>query len=65
MKKIKIQCHKHGEVEYDAVEDMGKVVTMYCPKCEDEARNPQRHPDSPYPKQGDYPSVLKHCGRGD
>ena len=61
---IKINCPTHGEVPYTASNFSG-VVTMYCPRCEEEARQQHKHPASPYPIQGTSPSVIDHCQRGD
>ena len=64
-KTITIRCPKHGAVEFAGVHDLGRVSTMYCPKCVDEAHNPHQHPSSPYPVQGTSPSVIESCNRGD
>ena len=34
-----INCPKHGEVPFPGVRDLGRVSTMYCPKCVEEAHN--------------------------
>ena len=63
---IMVNCPKHGKVPYTASSDLGgKVVTMYCPRCEKEARQQHLHPASPYPIQGTSPSVIAACNRGD
>ena len=62
---IIVKCPKHGEVLFTATSDFGDVVTLYCPRCEAEAREQYKHPDSPYPVQGTSPSVIEACGRGD
>ncbi len=61
-----VNCPRHGKVPYTAVSDLGsEAVTLYCPRCEDEARKQHQHPTSPYPIQGTSPSVLDFCTRGD
>lgn len=61
-----MKCPKHGEVRYAATSNPGgDGDTVYCPRCEDEARNQYRHPASPYPVQGTSPSVNLACNRGD
>ena len=63
---IMVNCPKHGKVPYTATSDFGsEVVTMYCPRCEEEARHQHLHPASPYPIQGTSPSVIAACNRGD
>ena len=58
---ILVNCPKHGKVPYTASSDLGgEVVTMYCPRCEEEARQQHLHPASPYPIQGTSPSVIEH-----
>ena len=49
---ILLKCPKHGDVPFTAISDFGEDVTMYCPKCEEEARNQHRTTASPYPVQG-------------
>ena len=59
---ILVNCPKHGKVPYTATSDLGgEVVTMYCPRCEEEARQQHLHPASPYPIQGTSPSVIEAC----
>ena len=61
-----VKCPKHGDVAFTATSDPeGDGVTMYCPKCEQEARQQHLHPASPYPVQGTSPSVIEVCNRGD
>ena len=61
-----VKCPKHGDVPFQAASDLGgEAVTMYCPRCEAEAREQYKHPSSPYPVQGTSPSVLPACNRGD
>ena len=63
---MKMNCPKHGDVPFTGVSGLSdEVVTVYCPKCEEEAREQHRHPSSPYPVQGTSPSVLPACNRGD
>ena len=63
---IMVNCPKHGKVPYHASSDLGgEGVTMYCPRCEKEARQQHLHPASPYPIQGTSPSVIAACNRGD
>ena len=63
---LDVDCPTHGEVPYTATSDVsGEVVTLYCPRCEEEARNQHQHPNSPYPLQGTSPSVIEMCNRGD
>ena len=63
---IKMNCPKHGKVPYTATSDRGgEGVTLYCPRCEEEARQQHLHPASPYPLQGTSPSIIEVCGRGD
>ena len=66
VRDIIVKCPKHGDVPYTAYSDFsGGEVTLYCPRCELEAREQYKHPDSPYPLQGTSPSVIEACGRGD
>ena len=63
---ILVNCPKHGKVPYTATSDFGgDVITVYCPRCEEEARQQHLHPTSPYPIQGTSPSVIEMCNRGD
>ena len=63
---IQINCPKHGKVPYTATSNPGgEVITLYCPRCEDEARKQHLHQNSPYPLQGTSPSVIESCNRGD
>ena len=63
---IIVKCPKHGEVPFTTTSDPDdEGVTMYCPRCEEEAREQYKHPESPYPIQGTSPSVIEACGRGD
>lgn len=63
---IKLDCPRHGKVPYTATSDIsGEVITLYCPRCEEEARQQHKHPASPYPLQGTSPSVIESCNRGD
>lgn len=63
---IHIDCPRHGKVPYTAKPDPGgEVITLYCPRCEDEAQKQYLHPNSPYPLQGTSPSVIESCNRGD
>ena len=63
---ILVNCPKHGKVPYQATSDLGgDVITVYCPRCEEEARQQHLHPTSPYPIQGTSPSVIAACNRGD
>ena len=66
VRDIIVKCYKHGDVPYTAVsDDNGSEVRLYCPRCEEEAREQYKHPDSPYPVQGTSPSVIESCNRGD
>ena len=63
---IQIDCPTHGKVPYTARSDFGSAgVTLYCPRCEEEARQQHLHPTSPYPLQGTSPSIIEACNRGD
>ena len=63
---ILVNCPKHGEVPFQTVSLLGgDGVTMYCPRCEEEAREQYKHPSSPYPVQGTSPSVIPDLNRGD
>ena len=63
---IKIDCPRHGKVPYTATSDWGReTVTVYCPRCEEEASQQHQHPNSPYPIQGTSPSVIEACNQGD
>ena len=62
---ILVKCPKHGDVPCTASSDFSDVVTMYCPRCETEAREQYKHPSSPYPVQGTSPSIIAACNRGD
>ena len=57
---ILVNCPKHGKVPYTATSDPKGDVVMYCPRCEEEARQQHLHPASPYPIQGTSPSVIEH-----
>ena len=63
-KTITIRCPKHGEVEFTGVSDLGRVGTLYCPKCEAETRQQHQHPKSPYPVQGTPSGTTDACDRG-
>ena len=66
VRDILVKCPKHGDVPYTVSSDLGgEVVTMYCPRCEVEAREQYKHPASPYPVQGTSPSIIAACNRGD
>ena len=63
---ILVNCPKHGEVPFTTTSSLcDDGVTMYCPRCEEEAREQYKHPDSPYPVQGESPSVIPALNRGD
>lgn len=63
---IIVNCPTHGKVPYTATSNWGREeVTVYCPRCEEEARAQYQHPNSPYPIQGTSPSVIEACNRGD
>lgn len=63
---IILNCPTHGEVPYTATSDLGgEAVTVYCPRCEEDAREQYQHPNSPYPIQGTSPSIIEACNRGD
>ncbi|RKU10819.1 hypothetical protein C6503_19225 [Candidatus Poribacteria bacterium] len=63
---IIVNCPTHGEVPYTATSNWGhEAVTVYCPRCEEEAREQHKHPNSPYPLQGTSPSIIEACNRGD
>ena len=66
VRDIIVKCPKHGDVSVTTTSDLGgDGETLYCPRCEAEAREQYKHPDSPYPLQGTSPSVIEACGRGD
>ena len=62
---VRIKCPKHGEVVLTVADDLDAGVLRYCPACEQEIRNPQKHADAPYPLQGTSPSVIPELNRGD
>ena len=39
---MKITCHIHGEVDFNGTTDFigveSEIMTIYCPKCEEESR---------------------------
>ena len=41
---ILVNCPKHGKVPYTATSDPKGDVVMYCPRCEEEARQQHLHP---------------------
>ena len=44
-KRVVVNCHIHGKVSYQGVPDLGgDMVTMYCPRCQDEAKKSSTNP---------------------